>query len=149
VDDEVRARIADFFENPEHDRLLPLPRTRNKFPDPRPERETLLSEPTYARAWLSYAIRADELAAWEALLEQEPELLSALWHLALPDKQQIYVMNFGTQKINWHQNEQTHLVIYTPTAAPVKITDVQEIEQYLPDPGPEWTLYVKEGDAEQ
>ncbi|HEX6289063.1 MAG TPA: hypothetical protein VFZ66_07720 [Herpetosiphonaceae bacterium] len=121
--------------------------------DPRPHRDALLAEREKAIGWLARVLQQPNKDFWDALTEQEGAFLREVWQLIFastqpsPIETPIYSLHQALFSVS-QRPARSVLWILTPASCEV-IDDPAEIEKYLPDPGPEWTLAVVERDEQE
>lgn len=113
-------------------------------PDPRPEREALQGSRAKALAWLGLVVSrlkgVDLSNFWDALVEQEGELLRGIWRAAVgraggATADERSVCFFRQERYS------TALCVLSPDSCRL-MNNLDEIRDFLPHPGPDWTLEI-------
>jgi hypothetical protein len=145
------SRSPRTFWNPRHRFVSAIDETgwqwcKDRFRDtldPLTQRDTLLSNVSYAGAWAISVIEKGERDLWEGLVEREPQFLSYVWELLFGVNRtaKSEVVCFWVEDVT-----DTRLRVVSPTSWKIyKSTyrdseNNQAIQRHLPNPGSDWCL---------
>lgn len=109
--------------------------------DPVPHRKELLADASIAASWLLQCISVDSSKIWEGLPERDPEFLSELLGILLPEVS----ASERWRALFWIENPAgNRLRVITPGLWTVyEDIEFEDARQYLPTPTPDWIIEQK------
>lgn len=117
----------------------------DKVLNPLENQNEVLSQSERSAAWIALCIREFKFEMWRGLSENYPEFMRDVWDRAFSD------LDFSSEKplymLSWVENPPySSLRVISPDGW-TRLDpndDAEQIQEYLPDPGLDWTLAVQD-----